>query len=461
MKKYNYITSLLSNDKEYQENETSARPAITYTQESLEFVKLLAVGSPKNAKIFGSYIYKNHHTTASDLDIFETYQKSTLDKTTHEFYKEFKVMLKRVLQRPLIYYSEVKCGIDERFNFDIGECHLGVYTPTKGLLTSIDNKKRLFDLADYKILMKVLSKSNLTGDDYDVVTYTLRKYYILRWSLQEVMQGYKILNHTKFMFTYGLTQNSLVKIDVWSYLNSKIIEVTNTFFLSYGKKDVKEIQDSNKIESLTKEIEKLYYSNMWYSPFKMIKRIYALARQIRDETADSYQALEKILEVSSKLLDTRVSTLYQIKAELDTYEAMLSAYGKEVETEHSFMALDNIKTRLSHDLALTEKLLIKWCHDIDNILSSNSVGYKQKAISELSQEIKHVIEAETVEMLSDALMNPPPRLVLPDDQHFTYDPKIIRNSKVYVQNPLKKYDMLIGGHTEADYFKTLNKSILY
>jgi hypothetical protein len=119
------------------------------------------------------------------------------------------------------------------------------------------------------------------------------------------------------MFVDGLKQNSLVKIDVWSYLNSKITEITNAYFLSYGTGANKvEVQSSNNIKDLQSDVEKLYYSNMWFSPFKMSKRAYALIRQLIGEEnldKDTKNPLHALLTSFSVVNYSSVALICQIE----------------------------------------------------------------------------------------------------------------------------------------------------
>jgi hypothetical protein len=453
MKKYKYLTSLIEGKEGIEANKSVVRPDITYTDEALSFIELLSAGEP--ARVFGSYIYRNHNNNAADLDLFEEYSKPTLSQTVSSFYKDFVKVIKRISSRDLVYYSETKCGIDERYNLDIGKCELGVYTVNKDLRITIEMMRELFLVEDYKMLMKVLSMTKLGGDEYDIVAYILRKYYILRWSIEDILRGYIVKEGKKFMFIDGLTQNSLVKVDVWGYLNSKIVEITNAYFLSYGTGNKKiEIQSSNSVDTLRSEVEKLYYSNMWYSPFKMVKRSYALCRQLMDSgeyVVKKGDPLEYILSSLSERLAYGLSGLYQMKSELDTYLAMLDKYGKEVETKQAYEAVDNTKTRLSRNLWISEKLLIRWCKMLD-IINASHGDKKIKELEDILEEMRDVIINETIHALNEINLNPPASVLLPSV--LTYDPSIIRGYG-YVRNPLDKYSALVGGYTSDDYYRSI------
>jgi hypothetical protein len=440
----------IADHAQFIENELARRPTISYPDEVLNFMKLLTVIESDTVDIFGSYIYKDQ-LYASDIDIYEEYNSlHDIVQTSETFFLHFKKMVKRVLSTPLVYYSETKCGIDERYNINIGECSSGVYKPSHYLAKEVDSlyARNLLEKEDYDILQQTIHKNKHGGDDYDIVNFILRKYYILRWSSDEILRGYKLLRgNVRFKMIDGLQQDSLVKIDIWSYVNNKLLEITNVYLLSFTKnKKLHNIQAHNDPKSLTEQIEKFYYSNMWYNPFKVQKRSFSYLRQAR-ESPNFDPSLEDILNRISEVVSGQISSLYQNKAEIDTTILLLEKYGHKAITDELFIATDKIKSRLASLLYLTDEALFKWCHGIDYVNSERDIPLKIAKLDEISREMSWVINSETIDKLNDELLNPPNRRLLPEI--LTYDPHIIRRPDSYVVNPLTKH-IIKGGYSLTD-----------
>jgi hypothetical protein len=445
------IEDYITTDEQYDENKLARRPTISYPDEVNQFIELLTVDKKDHVDIFGSYIYKQQ-LYASDIDIYEEHNsKKDIQSTANSFFPPFKRMVKRVLDTPLIYYSETKCGIDTRYDLSVGSCIEGVYQPHTSLATQIDAlyNRSLLDKEDHDILSKTIRKSSLNGDDYDVVNYILRKYYILRWSANEIFQGYKVLRGgQKFKFTDGLQQDTLVKIDIWAYVNNKLLEITNVYLLSFTKgKKLYNIQSHNKITGLLEQIERFYYSNMWYNPFKMVKRIYSFLRQSKERGINFDPSLSTLLEKISNVVSGGVSSLYQNKSEIDTTILLLEKYGVRALTDDLYIATDKIKSRLASLLFITDDVLLKWCENIDMVNSGIEIHTKIEILEDISREMKYIIDSEIIILLNLDVLNPPNRILLP--HVLTYDPSIVRRPDSYVINPLTKI-VVKGGYSLTD-----------
>jgi hypothetical protein len=442
-----------------QDTKYQRRPLISYPLEAKKQLALLTARKTDEVDIFGSYIYRNQ-LYAADIDIFEIYKgKHDLSTIAKQFYQSFKKIVQRVLSTPLEYYSEVKCGVDERFDIDIGTCSEGIYSVSRSINDKLANllARGLLYNDDYNQLASILLKTNKDGDDYDIVSSIIRKYYIIRWEAKEVLQGWKLLiGDIKFYFVEGLKMNSLVKIDTWSYLNNKLLEVTNVYFLSYVKdgKSI-DIQSHNDPSTLKADIEKLYYSNLYYSPFKMVKRIYAYLRQVKNQEGDNFDpSLERLLDRITGVVATLVSSLYQNKHEIDTTILVLEKYGESAITDQLIIATDKIKSRLAGIGFLSDDCLLRWCEMIDSVNSRSTLPHKLDLLNTISTEMKYVISYKTIEDLNEFVLNPPNRVLLPD--HLTYDTKIIRRPDSFIVNPLEKAKLhLKGGGPIDDLYRAL------
>jgi hypothetical protein len=409
------------------------KPESAYPQSVKNEIKLLSFSKNGFAVPFGSYIYKIQKYPG-DIDLVEEFKECCdVHDVVSKFERALKRIVKKIKKARYHYYSEFKAGLDKRFDFDIGNISNGIYTPLEYLQDIIfdlyDNK--LLSKNEYDIIMDILSKGyQLSGDDYDIIFHIIRQHRILRWSEEEILRGYKLLpGKIKITLKTALAMHTPVKIDEVVFINGRFIEATNFIQLAYEEGDNYvpiniDLEKEHDAETqLPQEIEKLYYSNMWYSPFKMIKRMYSLSRHRLDQNT-----LLKILP----FISSNTSLMYQIKSEIDIIilllEKIKSPPMKSIEKQ-----LDEMKGRIVSVIELDE--------DEDNSINdyidaTNKTKIKIKKIEilkALNKFIKKIINYETIEYLIKIGFNPPPRNLLPNYLKYA---NIVRNPDDNPRNPL-------------------------
>ena len=432
-------------------------PKSTYPESVLKQVYLLSAQKPNmdaKAQIFGSYIYR-FQKYPGDIDLLENFNCEsckTEDEVVNKFFIALKKIIKNVLALKEEYYSEVKCGIDYRYNLELGDAENGKWYPDNlllGRITDLHYKKLLSD-SEFEILRKILvSNEVLNANDYDVVKYILREHYILRWTSKEVLDNKKVLpGNVTFKFTDGLRMDSLVKIDVITIINSRIVETTNVYYLAYKVgEEYHQLQSGNKILQLKDEIEKLYYSDMFYSPFKMAKRIYAFARgyylanlngYINNPSFDKY-AYETILNKVLPFLSGDISLLYQLKSEIDTIVLLLEKFKKPSERS-IHKTLDEMKMRIAKILVLNNHYVDVFAELLNDVNAAKNNNHKIELLEEISKQMKRIINFETITYFKSVNMNPPPEILLPYPLIYN---DIIRKPEDEPINPLK---LVSGGY---------------
>ena len=456
------------------------KPESSYPQSVKKEVDLLSLRTGSPAIPFGSYIYRIQKYPG-DIDLIEQYQiikhltKKQFESGKYGTKKELNIKINKELGRRLAgnlqfvideiehkklhYFSELKAGLDIRFEIPIGNINNGSYYPDQNLLKK---SKSLFDQKlitpkEFKIIRKLLKKKRpLNGDDFDTIFYIFREHRILRWSYPEVLKGYKMLpGKIKVPLEIAVIQDSHVKIDEIVLLNGRFVEVTNFIvklytlqpydpdvelerrlekkhkYLDYiinfdeNYKDIKSVKtEIHTIHgSLLDEIEKLYFSNMYYSPFKMVKRMYSLARQEKNN-----DILLKLIPIIS----SNISLMYQIESELDTINSML--YGlrnvrKAIDTQ-----LDEMKARIANIIEFNQDQVMGINKLLDDAISTTSKVQKIEITDKLIKILKRIIIEETIVYLNSVGLNPPPNSFLP--KHRIYE-DIIREPGDVPENPLK------------------------
>lgn len=438
-------------------------PTITIPQEIINEKKKLVIEDPRNAKIFGSFIYRFQKYPA-DVDILEEVHGNSLDDLITKFIRSIKRITRGITTSPDHYFSEFKCGVDERYDIKIGDMDNGRYIVDKNLMKNIKNLyvNGLFNDDEHSKLMNILNSGGLLDANcFDTVFSIIRNRYILRWKASEIMSGTKKVDKGfTIKLNEALRQKSLVKIDEIVIINGKFMEITNIYGMHYkdANNNDKEIYPISDIQVLPVEIEKLYYSNMYYSPFKMLKRIYSYCRfEYRSSGGDEYK---EIIDRIVPILQGDLSLFYQIISQFKTMSLVMEKFG--LKTIYNVnIQLDNSKHRLSGVLALNNQDILSYSSSINQIIFDNRVKSKKMMLDEFTEIMKKKLNELTIEKLIGINLNPPNDLLLPSldtithylpDENFltrkyikTYNQTVVRTPD---SNPHKDYE---------DFLKRLKK----
>lgn len=421
---------------------TESKPREAYTQEQLKNIKLLSTGNKELATPFGSATYRVQ-PYPGDLDLHQIFTECcSVDEAVKKFEKIIKKIAKNIKSNKLHYFSEFKAGLDKRYDIDIGTIMHGIFNPKREEILEYSAmlfKSELLDKVEYNLINTLLTVPNPGGDEYDMLKYIFREHTVLRWSMDEVIHGSKMLPGNKVISLFdALTMQTHVKIDMITLVNDLIVEVTNFFILivenedgshttinlDYDYLDEKEVSRAYD-KQLKDEIEKLYYSDMYYNPFKLSKRIWAYSRTF--ELEDSVRAL-------TPLITGNVSYLYQIKSEIDTILRLFELKKYPIVTVDK--QIDMIKQKLSNILFITEDELLVIYSFIDKFLRTKKNDKKEELLKLTKAYISTLINIRTIQGLDKIRYNPPPRKFLPSQLKYASK---LRQPYEIVVNPLTKF----------------------
>ena len=431
-------------------------PLSSFPRSLLEETEILHFECPKcddNESapiIFGSSNYRIQKYFA-DIDLRQPFKGVN---SIEELVKLFEIQLKKIVDKinklKTHYVTEIKAGLDMRYLINVGKLINGRYTPDNNLLYNVRNlyNNKLLSNLEYFRITYILDKGIFNSDAYDVIHYTLRNKYIIRWSADEILDGKKILPGNSFIYLKdALKMNTPTKIDMIAYYDGKFIEITNFIILSilhdgifYPLNKNMPINETELVEflndGLTNEIEKLYYSNLYYSPFKGIKRMYALARFRRDEN----MLLKMIPFVSGD-----ISLLYQLKSELEADEIVLRI--SRVPPNKSISGhLDKLKIRLAKVKGIPKNELIEFNEYLDDIaFNQNNRIIKADMINILIKKFKRIINYYTIEYLSSVNLNPIDKSYLSSVRKYKEN---VINPNFSPENPIKIVDSKIMNHAK-------------
>lgn len=415
-----------------------SKPMKSYPSDVMKNIKLVSFSKTEQAIPFGSYIYRLQEYPG-DVDLYELYICcSSIDELVGKFEKDLKDVVKNIISLKNHFYSEVKAGLDYRYRYNIGKLINGTFYKSQDLSQKFGELRtnNLITEEEYALFNKTINSYILSdGDKYDIIYNILRERMILRWTADEILNGEKVVTgNVVIKLNDALRAHTPIKLDMLTIINDKFVEVTNFVMIAYkqGNKIIPvnilidnninydnryNLEAGHTIEGLYDEIEKLYYSNYYYSPFKMLKRMYSVSRYFRNA-----YILEKIIP----FISSHISLLYQLKSELDAIELVIEKY-ENPPTYEIDKNIELMKDKLSRIVQIDDKTLNKLLDMLISVEYKNNnitTQTRLKIIGEIKKLFKSIINFYTITYLDNTYINPPPSSVLPTTRK--YDPRIIR-----------------------------------
>lgn len=428
--------------KDREKNFLASKPyPQTYPNVIKKNIQLLSFGPSDKITPFGSYIFRIQQFPG-DVDCLEEFNFGTnAQQLITAFTARLKEVVRNIIKNKIHYITDFKMGLDNRFDIDLGKVENNVFTPnTQEILrkTNVLYRSQLLNNDEVKQIREVLSKNNLDANDYDIIHDIFRQHRVLRWTPQEILKGKKILpGGIPMTIQQALTFQTHVKIDMITLINGRFIEVTNFLFLvfnvpgrdswilNFGEANNKKFF-KERIDSLVNEVEKLFYSKMFYSPFKGIKRLWTLSRNRGDK-----QMINKL----ANFVSSDISLLYQIRSEIETMVLILMHGKSPLATINN--ALQDIKMRLNYVLEFNNEQLKQFAAQIDNII--NDKYNKVSLMNNFSKEIKKVIAEYTISWLKQNNLWPIPSNYLPKVLKYQHDNnKLNTNTILNIQETLRR-----------------------
>ena len=359
---------------------TQTRPITSLSLDTIRAIHLITLDPEFPPKIVGSFKYVVHEYPA-DIDMFETYKGCcSLNSVKKDITLKFIDMAKRIKASHHIYLGDFKAGYDNRYYINIGRIQdpkIINYNPEKIKedIMRLKENNLLTEKEYDDLIVKVVTNPKLK-EFYDLES-EIKKKYVIRWTLDEMIQGKKTLPlGLKVTLEDALAHKSIVKIDIWIYLNKRYMEVTNMFVLTYD--DTK-----NHLHTLTKKqdayeislMDDLYkYSNRSINKYmKLAKRLWVYA--VLKNNA-------KIMTALYPLFSSSASKMYQITADIETIvnilehikRPLLSSITANIEdwkTRLGTVMSDTLPSAVASDIYNKIDLIIKKINDkkyvVDNL----------------------------------------------------------------------------------------------
>ena len=261
----------------------------------------------------------------SDVDLIEKVIKhGTLHKALEEITKQFQEKFKLIKKNDNIYLIDFKCGIDEDLFFDKYD-NIDLYNEYLERVY----KNHLISKLQYSKMKKLKTSEEIKNET--------RNLYILRWSIDEVVQSYKIVsNNRKLYLIDNIMDNTVIKLDIIAHLNYALfIDISEIYVFKVGDKYNFEFT-KKKIFQNVKQDGIIYMKNG--NLYKAMKRIFSLYKLEKNE---------KQLKILVSLFNSNIGLISKVKSDLEIYNVVLEKV-KEVTVEEIKFGLQQSKAMLGN-----------------------------------------------------------------------------------------------------------------
>lgn len=388
-------------DKQHKQprfNVLATRNQAGLSRETNDIIDLITV-DPETFPV-GSFRYRAHRYPG-DIDIFEKVRGCcTQEVAKRKIARDIQKIAKKLAnaRKRGVFLGDFKAGLDNRFKLDIGHIEQNKVVGYNGAAVRKEIRalynKHLLTEQEYSTLMSLAPLEAISPSEWESLNDGLRKYYIVRWDLDELMEGVKMLpGKVMLRLEDAITHDSIVKLDIWAPLKGKYNEITNFFLLILQNQDgtetVLNAQLGDRIKLLEKDIQK-YSSKEHRNSLKLAKRLWNKALTTND--VDLYDTL-------FPLFDSDATMLSQIVSEIEVISNMLEGLPKaDVPIKTLIKQIDGFKERITNTLEIqfNTRPFIKIIDEIVNYYETHQDNWDPNTIvqylDDLDKKLRKPIE---------------------------------------------------------------------
>ena len=250
--------------------------------------------------------------------------------------------------------------------------------------------------SDYQKIKDILvNNSSLNGQKYFDIYSIIRKYRLIRWGIEDIIQGYRILYQFNGDETTKLvrdiiplkncfTENTPTKMDLWGKYDGEWIEVTNFYIFKFQGKDVGYKFPVGVNQRYDYDL-KFYSSPEYENGSKLAKRIWNRAIYNTINNRDPTQLY--IAKIIYPLFKGDFNKFSQIKSVIEilisSIEKQKTLYLTYSSVIHDcFESLQAIPSKLFRITLLGEKInllrndTVKIIEEVDSVFTSIGRTYK-------------------------------------------------------------------------------------
>jgi hypothetical protein len=363
-------------DKQYPEN---------YSNAVMKVLDAMSLSGLKGLKVVGSASIRSQQF-AGDYDATETLKV----KSISEVVEALRAMVKRVRMLPETYITDIKCGevadwnvFSPRARIEDGQIKDFNITHSKGIVDRLEREK-VVSPDEAKEMRALLSAAT---DDFGFMDAKKNiRVHILRWRPIDILNGVLDYRGRPFLLEDAIQSGGLLKTDVVSNVHDRFTEfsvITDVFV--NGTRVTKLAEPYER--SIKEDI--VYYNKV--SPFKALKRLFALAKYFK-----SAKAVEALVPI----LNSDLGRLYQIVGDLHTLLDLLERPSPPVTEIRE--QIDEVRQRLGNIYLLRDYL--KGEHStigsIMSLLKTQPSGMKRK-LEALIDRLEGILDDGTEKITGD------------------------------------------------------------
>jgi hypothetical protein len=348
-----------------------------FTKNTTDIIDMITIsnGNTNNFIIQGSAGLSSQLYFA-DYDIFETIRENifknveTFDDYINKCVRRFQNIIKKLLLKKLVYIGDIKAGEIPQWN-----------------VSSLPELKKLHS-------KHIISDDELTTaiDELKCKTcFRSRRFGIIRWSPSDILKGYTILRDgSKYTLADAFkSKTGLIKMDIIAYVDNKFTEFSIIYRFVYKNKD---ISDSFKQLLLSFHLTtEISYLEQKY--FKVIKRLFSIARKNQDE---------KNLSLLTSILNSELGRIYIVISDINTIIYILENI-KYIPSKRIEYEIQEFRPRLSNIYTLEkwvklEEPILKYIYSIQFIKSRKELINK---LTILKTVLNNLINYYSLQFLID------------------------------------------------------------
>lgn len=354
-----------------------------YSNEVLTVLEAMSMTGLKNMKIIGSSSIRSQ-LYAGDYDVDEKVNA----KSANAVLQSLQRIVKDLRDIPNCYIGDIKCGevadweiISSSSYIEDGKLYK---FNIKESQSRVDNlrKQNIISAKEAQEANALLEKAT---DPFNFLEAKKElRFHILRWKPIDILQGALEYRGRVFTLEDAIQSGGMIKLDVVYDLHDRFTEFSCIYDVHIKGVRITSFPRSI-VRSLTDDI--MYYNKV--SPFKALKRFFALAR---------YYKNEKAIQLLTPILNSDLGRLYQITEDLKTLLALLERPIAPIQKIRS--QIDDVRQRLGNiyqfkDILKEEPTFIA---KINSLLKHSNPKLKDK-LATLIMDFKEVLNKSTISLV--------------------------------------------------------------
>ena len=366
---------------------------LNYSEDVVNIINMMSFTD--NVLILGSSSLKAQKY-ASDYDGYEDANMNSIN----DIIKKFKSIVSNLIKQPNTFITDIKCGTFDLFKVIPDDMTPNNYKKLKpSMITKLKTlfKDNVITKTELNESLLYLKKDTIDLYEVEVIKKEIR-FNILRWKPEDILKGKINYRGYDISLKFALQTPIFSKIDVVSWVeNNRYTDFSIIYVFSVKGKIINKGLD-DFVTIVKKNIIVLLYEENY---FKVAKRIFALARYIKPID-------DKTLNILSKLFNSDLGIIYQVKGDIGTIESIITIHKKITNTlKIEFIQMIN---RLSH--VVIPSYLDKEYNILKEINLLIKDPYNIKLIEKIQEQLQFILNNESLKYLKDNGLYPIPNKYL-------------------------------------------------